>query len=80
MSVWVIHVISSEQKRLPLFPQEPTFSCSTISALRAITGLMHHDGASTVASGDSPDIPNLIRCKGGGRYGQKRIDGHGSVS
>ena len=28
---WVIHVISSEQKRLPLFPQEPTFGCSTIS-------------------------------------------------
>ena len=31
MALWVIHVISSEQKRLPLFPQEPTFGCSTIS-------------------------------------------------
>ena len=28
---WVIRVISSECKRLPLFPQEPTFGCSTIS-------------------------------------------------
>ena len=37
--LWVIHVISSMHKRLPLFPQEPTFCCSTISVATGSLGI-----------------------------------------